>query len=362
VSIVATIGFKMSGNIFGSIFRVITFGESHGVAVGAIVDGCPSNVPISMEDFQEDLNKRSAKTRENNSMNKDFFSLTTTRKEKDKCKLLSGVLDGKTLGTPIAVIVENFNFSSSNYEILHDVYRPGHADYTYEKKFNSLLFQGGGRASGRETVGRVLAGTIAKKLISKMAEEKNVPPISIKTRLKEIAGRKLSECIQREEDLPDEVVNEIKKIKEDGDSIGAILECDIFNVKEGLGEPVFSKLDAELSKAIMSIGGVKGIEFGSGFECARFKGSENNNIERQHNGGIFGGISDGSVIHFSIALKPIPSIRKKQKAYGKDGKIKEISIEGHHDVCLFPRIIPVIEAMCFITFADALLLQDRNRF
>ena len=352
----------MSGNTFGLIFKVMTFGESHGVGVGAVVDGCPSNISISIEDFQEDLNKRRAKTREDRSMKEDFFSLTTTRKEKDECRILSGIFDGKTLGTPIAIVVENSDIMQSSYEVLQDVYRPGHADYTYEKKFNSSLFQGGGRASGRETIGRVLAGTVAKKLLCKMAEERKISPIMIETKLKEIAGIKLLECIQREEDLPYEAIAKIKKIKEKGDSIGAILECDVFNVPVGLGEPVFSKLEAELSKAVMSIGGVKGIEFGSGFECARLKGSENNAIKREHIVGIFGGRSDGQIIHFSIALKPIPSIRKKQNAYKKDGKIKEISIDGRHDICLFPRIVPVIEAMCFITLADAWLLQERNRF
>jgi chorismate synthase len=352
----------MSANIFGSVFKVMTFGESHGVAIGAIVDGCPSNISVLIEDFQEDLNRRRAKVRDCDVSPEDFFSLTTTRKENDECKILSGIINGKTLGTPIAVIVENHDVISSNYKALHDVYRPGHADYTYEKKFNSSLFQGGGRASGRETIGRVIAGTIARKLLHEIAEERKIPSITIETRLKEIAGKKLATHTQKEEDLPEDIISEIKKIIEEGDSIGAILECNIFNVKAGLGEPVFSKLDAELSKAIMSIGGVKGIEFGSGFECARLRGSENNNIETNHNGGIFGGISDGSPIHFSIALKPIPSIKKKQKAYEKNGSIKEISIEGRHDVCLFPRIIPVIEAMCYITLADAWLMQDRNKF
>ncbi|MGP1437787.1 MAG: chorismate synthase [Treponema sp.] len=348
----------MSGNIFGSIFRVMTFGESHGVAVGVVVDGCPSNIPISIEDFQKDLDRRRAKLRKN----AEEFSLTTKRGEKDECKILSGIFEDKTLGSPIAVIVENHDARSSSYEALKDVYRPGHADYTYEKKFNSSLYKGGGRASGRETIGRVLAGTVAKKLIMKMSEEKNIAPIMIDTRLKEIAGKKVLSLVHKEEDLPNDIINEIKKIIDVGDSIGAILECNIFNVIQGLGEPVFSKLEAELSKAVMSIGGVKGIEFGSGFDCARLKGSENNDISQKHNGGIFGGISDGNVINFSVALKPIPSIQKEQKALSKDGKITNISINGRHDFCLFPRIIPVIEAMCFITIADAWLLQNRNMF
>ena len=346
----------MSGNIFGSIFRVMTFGESHGVAIGAIVDGCPSNISLSMEDFQEDLNKRRAKN------SRKDFSLTTTRYEEDECKILSGIVEGKTLGSPIAVIVENHNIKSSSYKALNGIYRPGHADYTYEKKFNSPLYKGGGRASGRETIGRVLAGTIARKLLEKIAEKENIAPITIDTRLKEIAGERIIPCVRKEEELPNDIIEKIKEIAQAGDSIGAIVECDISNVTQGLGEPVFSKLEAELSKAIMSIGGVKGIEFGSGFECARLKGCENNDISKHHNGGIFGGISDGSVIHFSLALKPIPSIQKEQKAFSKDGKIRSISINGRHDVCLFPRIVPVIEAMCLITLADTWLLQNRNMF
>ena len=346
----------MSGNIFGSIFRVMTFGESHGVAIGAIVDGCPSNISVSMEDFQEDLNKRRAKN------SRKDFSLTTTRYEEDECKILSGIVEGKTLGSPIAVIVENHNIKSSSYKALNGIYRPGHADYTYEKKFNSPLYKGGGRASGRETIGRVLAGTIARKLLEKIAEKENIAPITIDTRLKEIAGERIIPCVRKEEELPNDIIEKIKEIAQAGDSIGAIVECDISNVTQGLGEPVFSKLEAELSKAIMSIGGVKGIEFGSGFECARLKGCENNDISKHHNGGIFGGISDGSVIHFSLALKPIPSIQKEQKAFSKDGKIRSISINGRHDVCLFLRIIPVIEAMCLITLADTWLLQNRNMF
>lgn len=345
----------MSGNLFGSIFRVMTFGESHGPAIGAVIDGCPSNIPISIDDFQEDLNKRKAK-------GKEVFSLTTTRYEKDECKILSGIVEGKTLGSPIAVVVENLDIKSSSYEELSEVYRPGHADYTYTKKFNSSLYKGGGRASGRETIGRVLAGTVARKLLEKIAKTKKLAPIIMETKLKEIAGEHIFSSVCREEELPYAIIEKIKKIAEAGDSIGAILECDISNVMQGLGEPVFSKLEAELSKAVMSIGGIKGIEFGSGFECARLKGSENNDITKHHNGGIFGGISDGSVIHFSVALKPIPSIQKKQKVFSKDGNITEVSIEGRHDTCLFPRIVPVIEAMCLITLADAYLLQNRNIF
>ena len=349
----------MAGNLFGTIFRVMTFGESHGVAVGVVVDGCPSNVPISKEDFQTDLSKRQGfeiKQKEN----KNDFSLKTTRKENDECKILSGLYKGTTLGTPIAIIVENKNVNTTNYETLKDVYRPGHGDFTYEKKFSRSMPTGGGRASGRETVGRVLAGTVARKLLQTIANKKNTSFITIETRLKEIAGYKISSIAHNEKEIPENILKCIKEIIKDGDSIGAVLECTIHNVPTGLGEPVFGKLEAELSKAVMSIGGIKGIEFGSGFSSSTLLGSENNDITKEHAGGVFAGISSGEDIHFSIALKPIPSIKKEQMAYKKDGSITKINIDGRHDSCLFPRIVPVIEAMCYITIADATLLQMRN--
>lgn len=346
----------MSGNIFGKLFTVTTFGESHGVAIGAVIDGCPANVPILMEDFQKDLDRRSPTTCTNTNMKS---VLSTTRKEKDECKILCGIYKGKTIGSPIAVIVENKDVDPSCYEKFSNFYRPGHADHTYENKFNTEMPTGGARASGRETIGRVIAGTVAKKLLEKNAKDKGVFPITIKTRLKEIAGLHIDDPCHSEKDLPLDISEKIKKIKMQGDSVGCVLECIIENPPCNLGEPVFSKLDATLSQAVMSIGGVKGIEFGSGFACSSLLGSEQNDITKDFNAGIFGGISDGNSVHFSVAVKPVPSIKKKQRAVKKDGSIGIISIEGRHDVCLFPRIIPVIEAMCYITLADFTLLQMR---
>ncbi len=346
----------MSGNLFGDIFRVITFGESHGVAVGAVVDGCPANIPISIEDFAEDLERRRAQN-----VGREAGSLfSTTRAEKDECKILSGLFEGRTLGTPIAVLVENENIKPSDYVRLKDFYRPGHGDYTYEAKFGRPMPSGGGRASGRETVGRVLAGTVARKFLSYSLKRLGTPPIEIKTCLKEIAGEKLSFAVRAEKDIPQDLLEKLKQIKGEGDSVGCVLQCVIANAPCGLGEPVFGKLEAMLSQAVMSIGAIKAIEFGSGFEAAALPASVQNNITKNHNGGIFAGISSGEDITFSVAIKAPPSIRKSQVVRYKDGSVKDASIEGRHDFCLFPRIAPVIEAMCYITLADAMLFQLRN--
>lgn len=347
----------MGGNTFGSIFSLTSFGESHGKALGVVVDGCPSNIPICMEDFMQDLARRSPKS----DIRGAFEALLCSkRREDDKCEVLSGIFKGLTLGTPIAIIVRNKDASPSSYEDLQNVYRPGHADHTYQKKFGHVMSSGGGRASGRETVSRVLGGTVARKLLEKIAKDKNMPSVRIETQLKEIAGIKLNSSKCKDERLPSDALEYIKKTQNEGDSIGAILECNIYNVQAGLGEPVFCKLEAILSQGIMSIGGIKGIEFGSGFRGSGFLGSKQNSIETHHNGGIFGGISSGEAITLSVALKPPPSIKKMQKAYTKDGKITMISIEGRHDMCLYPRIVPVIEAMIYVSLADATLLQARE--
>jgi len=347
----------MSGNTFGQIFRIMSFGESHGAAVGVVVDGCPSNIPISQNDFDKDLKMRSSKPKR---LWARKFSLTTLRYEEDHCHILSGILDGKTLGTPIALFVKNKDVVSSPYRKINDIYRPGHADLTYEEKFGIAPQSGGGRASGRETVGRVLAGTVARKMLEKIANDKGQMPIKISTRLKEIAGIKIDYRVRDEYELKDDVAFQLKKIIDEGDSIGAVIECTIQHLPHSLGEPVFCKLEAMISQAVMSIGGVKGIEFGSGFDASRNLGSVQNDITKNLNAGIFGGISSGDDVYFSVALKPIPSIKKMQKVLGKDGTIKQVSIPGRHDACLFPRIVPVVEAMCYIVFADATLLQLRN--
>lgn len=360
----------MSGNSFGAIFKIMTFGESHGKAVGVVIDGCPSNIALTEADIQIELDKRKPNFfcfNNSNELYEDkldkteyFFSLSTTRKEADTCEILSGVFNGVTLGTPIAILIRNTAANKKDYEYLKDIYRPGHADFSYESKFKIRDFYGGGRASGRETAARVAAGAVAKKLLKSMAEQKKISEITVETYAEEIAGIKLACPAKTEKDLPAEVIRKFLKLKTCGDSAGAVIACRIINAPCGLGEPVFSKLEAELSKAMMSIGGVKGMEFGSGFEGAKMTGFENNS-KKENSGGIAGGISDGSEIFFRLAVKPVPSISAPQKVIKKNGKEKIMSLKGRYDICLFPRIIPVVEAMVMLTLSDAVLLQTRNK-
>lgn len=317
----------MSGNTFGKIFRVTTWGESHGLAIGAVVDGCPSNLKLSEKDIQKELDKR-----------KPGLSIfSTLRKESDKAKILSGVFEGKTLGTPISVIIENKDVKSKDYEKIKNVFRPGHADYTYFIKYGFRDYRGGGRSSGRETIGRVIGGAIAKKILGKYKT-------SIKGRIIETGE------------------------KQKNDSFGGIIEIIVNNPPKGLGEPVFDKLDAELSKALFSIGAVKGVEIGSGFKSAKMKGSENNDemyikngkIEFKSNnaGGILGGISTGQDIILRAAIKPTPSIPIPQKTVNEKGKNVEISVLGRHDTSIIPRILPVAQAMIAITLVDFILQNN----
>ena len=321
----------MSANTFGNIFRVTTFGESHGPAMGCVIDGCPAGLELSVTDIETDL-KRRRPSREYGS-----------RDENDIPEILSGIYEGKTLGSPIAIIVRNINQKSSDYNELKDIYRPGHADYTWEKKYGIRDHRGGGRSSGRETLCRVAAGAVAKKLLSlhgitiKAHSEKNI---------------------------------DIEKLSGTEDSAGGIISCLITGVPTGLGEPVFDKLDARLASAILSIGACKGIEFGAGFAAAEMPGSVNNDepdisgggkFATNNCGGILGGISSGQDIIFRAVFKPTPSIKKPQKAYDKDGNIKEISINGRHDVCIVPRAVPVVEAMAALVLADFLLLSRSSK-
>ncbi|MCL2442412.1 MAG: chorismate synthase [Treponema sp.] len=321
----------MSGNSFGKIFRVTTFGESHGPAMGCIIDGCPSGIELSVTDIEKDLIRRRP--------SKEYGS----RDEKDIPEILSGIYEGKTLGSPIAIIVRNTNQNSSDYNELKDIYRPGHADYTWDKKYGFRDHRGGGRSSGRETLCRVAAGAVAKKLLV-------------------LYGITINAKQENKVDL--------EELSNTGDSAGGIISCSITGVPTGLGEPVFDKLDARLSSAILSIGACKGIEFGAGFSAAEKTGSLNNDgpdlsgggkFASNNNGGVLGGISSGQDIIFRAAFKPTPSIKKPQKAYDKDGNIKEISINGRHDVCIVPRAVPVVEAMAALVLADFILLSRSSK-
>lgn len=350
----------MIGNTFGSKLSITTWGESHGEALGAVIDGCPAGLKITNHDIQKEIDKRKPR--------KASIS-GTSRIEKDKIKILSGVFEGKTTGTPISIMVENKNLRSEDYAAIKNLYRPGHADYTYDLKYGIRDYRGGGRASGRETIGRVMGGAVAKKLLKKLSPKTKIFGHTIQVGNIEAKTFKKSEIEKNELKCADKIevkkmLKLIEKLKNEGDSIGAIVEIIIKNPKSALGEPVFSKLDAELAKAMMSIGAVKGVEIGSGFKAATMKGSENNDEMRIRNGqvrflsnnsgGILGGISTGQDIILRLAIKPVPSIKKPLKTITYNGKNAIIKTLGRHDICLAPRIIPVAESMAAIVLANFL--------
>jgi chorismate synthase len=353
----------MSGNSFGTLFRVTTWGESHGEALGVVVDGCPAGLELSEEDIQHELDRRRP----------GVSALTTERKEADAVKLLSGVFEGKTLGTPISLLVWNRDVDSSPYESLKDIARPGQADFSYQQKYGIRDYRGGGRASGRETVARVAAGAIAKKLLA----SQGIQIIGHVVAIGGIQARTLSadeitrnaesnavRCADLEAAQSMETL--IKGVKEEGNSVGGMVEVRALGVPAGLGEPVFDKLDAELAKALMSIGAVKGVEIGAGFDAARLKGSEMSDefyleagrIRTRTNnaGGILGGISTGEPLLCRIAVKPTSSIAKPQRSVDmKRMEEVEVQIKGRHDPCICPRMVPVAEAMVALVLVDALM-------
>ena len=353
----------MPGNTFGIIFRVTTFGESHGAAIGVVVDGCPAGIPLELEDFTAVFNTA-----------RPSGTFETARREPNIPEILSGVFEGKTLGTSIAVLLRNTDVRPHDYEALKDIYRPGHADFAYEAKYRRRDWRGGGRASGREAAARIAAGVIAKKVLTHCstsypaqyrackADGENrlqygtTLPITIQTSAIEIAGISCAP-ISATDELPSEINSKLASIKQAGDSAGAIVQCTVRNVPAGLGEPVFDKLEAELAKAVLSIGSVKGIAFGAGFQLARMSGSEANAVDKNHHGGIAGGISDGKGIVFQAVIKPVPSIAQEQIMETASGDRISHAITGRHDVCLYRRVMPVIDAMVAIVLADMMLRQ-----
>ncbi len=365
----------MAQNTIGNIFKVTTFGESHGAGLGCIVDGCPAGLKIDAEKIQQALDRRKPGQTFGGKNN----ASVTARKEDDKAEILSGIFEGKAEGTPIALIIRNTSQHSKDYGNLANTFRPGHADFSFFSKYGFRDYRGGGRSSGRETAARVAAGEIARQIL-----EAILPEIRITAYTERAAGISIekvdfSQIEQNSLRAPDndaaKKMNErIEEIRKDGNSAGGIIACRVSGIPAGLGEPVFGKLDAELSKAILSVGAIKGIEFGAGFASADLLGSENNDdmraqpdgksvtFDSNNAGGIIGGISNGNEIFFRAAVKPVPSIFRKQKTIfqNDDGLFcdTDLVIEGRHDVCLCPRIVPVIEAMTAITLAD-LLLQNR---
>ncbi|MFT4297627.1 MAG: chorismate synthase [Candidatus Woesearchaeota archaeon] len=348
----------MTGSTFGKLLRITTWGESHGKAIGAVVDGCPSCIELSEKDIQKDLDRRKP----------GQSSITTQRKEQDIVEILSGTFNGKTTGAPISLVIKNKDADSSKYEKIKHLFRPGHADFTFQKKYNIRDYRGGGRSSARETAARVAAGTIAKKIIHNI--NPNVKFIAHALKIGDVTAEKLnfSEIEKNKARCADKAAAKkmeelILSSKQKGDSIGGIVGLIIKNCPVGLGDPVFDKLDADLAKALISIGAVKGIEIGAGFNCAKMKGSESNDyittqgFASNNSGGILGGISTGQDIVIRIAVKPTPSISQEQSTIDLAGKAQKICIEGRHDPCIVPRIIPIAEAMAALVIADKMLIQ-----
>lgn len=362
----------MAGNTFGKLFKITTFGESHGIALGAIIDGCPAGIALSEEIIQKELDRRRP-----GNHNAVKNSAVTNRKEPDTVIIQSGIFEGKTTGTPISLCIMNTSQISKDYSNIANSFRPGHADYTFTQKYGFRDFRGGGRSSGRETAARVAAGAVAKAVLQQI-----LPHISVTAFTVEAAGIKAQtkdfsviekNPLRAADLLAAEKMNEkIEALRLQGDSAGGIIQCEINGIPAGIGEPVFEKLDAELAKAMLSIGAIKGIEFGAGFDSAHMTGSEWNDSMRENPenkaepyfmtnnaGGILGGISNGNTIVFKVAVKPVPSIYKTQQTINKNFENCDLTIEGRHDICLCPRIIPVIEAMAYLVLVD-LVMQNKN--
>lgn len=353
----------MAGSTFGTAFSITTWGESHGEGVGVVIDGCPAGLPLSADDIQSYLNRRRP----------GQSAYTTPRSESDKVSILSGTFKGRTTGTPISLAVYNETQRSKDYSAIMDVYRPGHADYTFDKKYGFRDYRGGGRSSGRETIGRVAAGAVAAKLLSEFGTEFLTFTEAIHNIRISYNNFDTQEIMKNPLYMPDKMAAEaagmlLREKMAEKDSVGGIIRCMIKGVPAGLGEPVFNKLDARLAQAMFSVGAVKGFEIGDGFAAAQAFGSENNDRfaadknghilkVSNHAGGILGGISDGSEITMRIALKPTPSIARPQQTVNKNGENIAVEIKGRHDPIIVPRAVVVIESMAALTLAD-LLLQN----
>jgi chorismate synthase len=349
----------MSGNKFGSLFQLTTFGESHGEAIGGIIDGCPSGIELDMKAIQLDLDRRKP----------GQSAIVTQRKEPDEVKFLSGIFQGKTTGVPIGFAIFNTNQKSRDYDHIKDQYRPSHADKVYDEKYGFRDYRGGGRSSARETASRVVAGAIAKQFLRDVkftAYVSSVGEINLDKPYQELDFDYIEKnpvrCADPEKAA--EMENYIKQIRKEGDTVGGIITCVIQNVPVGLGEPVFDKLHAELGKAMLSINAVKGFEYGSGFEGSKNKGSDHNDLynsdgttKTNRSGGIQGGISNGMDIYFNVAFKPVATIMQSQKTINNKGETVNMRGKGRHDPCVVPRAVPIIEAMAALVLADFTLLN-----
>ncbi len=351
----------MSGNTFNDVFRITTFGESHGVAVGCVLDGCPAGLELTEEDIQLELDKRKP----------GQSDVSTPRDESDTVEILSGVFEGKTTGTPIAMVVRNKDQNSKDYSNVKDLFRPGHADFGFDTKFGHRDYRGGGRASGRETAARVMAGAIALKVLDREGIEvhaytKSINEVeSVAVDFDAIEKNEVRTC---DASKADEMIALILEKKEAKDSVGGVIECQALGLPAGLGSPVFDKIEARLSHALMSIGAVKGFEIGSGFAASRMLGSEHNDnitalkdgrleFEYNHSGGTLGGMTTGAPLVLRAAIKPTSSIEQEQTGVDRDGHLQQFVLEGRHDPCIVPRAVPVIRSMVALVLVDELLKQ-----
>ena len=353
----------MAGNSFGSLFTITTFGESHGTAIGGVIDGCPAGVSIDFEAIERDMQRRKP----------GQSAIVTQRKEPDSVQFLSGIFEGKTIGTPIGFVIENTNQKSKDYSHIKDTYRPSHADYTYDQKYGHRDYRGGGRSSARETACRVVAGAIAKQLLNEVRIHAFVSGVGI---LQLASPEKITDFSTIEQNpvrCPDpsmasKMETYIKEIRKQGDTVGGLVTCVIKNVPAGWGEPVFDKLHAQLGKAMLSINAVKGFEYGSGFSGTRMKGSEHNDsfnedgsTQTNFSGGIQGGISNGADIYFNVAFKPVATLMQKQETITAKGEKVTMQGKGRHDPCVVPRAVPIVEAMAAMVLADFMLLHKTSK-
>jgi len=361
----------MAGNTFGQLFKIATFGESHGPAIGVIIDGCPAQLTIDLDYIQAELDKRKP----------GQSRITTQRKESDTVQVLSGIFEGKSTGTPIALLIPNEDHRSKDYEHNKDVYRPSHADYTYDAKYGFRDHRGGGRSSARETAARVAAGAIAKLLLKEYGIEVFAHVTAVgKINAPNLEDLSIAELVELREDnivrcadpaTAKQMIECIDGIRKDGDTIGGKISCLIKNCPAGLGEPVFDKLHADLGKAMLSINAVHGFEYGSGFSGSEMRGSEHNDIFvtngnnpktiTNFSGGIQGGISNGMEINFTVAFKPVATIMHNQQTVNAAGEASEIKGKGRHDPCVVPRAVVIVEAMAALVLADQLLRSKTNR-
>jgi len=354
----------MAGNSFGNLFKLTTFGESHGRAIGGVLDGCPAGIELDIEAIQKELNRRKP----------GQSAIVTQRKEPDAVEVYSGIFEGKTTGTPIGFAIHNTNQKSKDYSHIKDSYRPSHADYVYDKKYGIRDYRGGGRSSARETASRVVAGAIAKQFLKK---------VKINAFVSQVGEMKLNKSYQEldfsqiesnpvrcpDAEMASRMEDYIKSIKKQGDTIGGVISCVAQNVPIGLGEPVFDKLHAELGKAMLSINAVKGFEYGSGFQGVKMKGSEHNDsfnsdgtTKTNNSGGVQGGISNGMDIYFNVAFKPVATVLQGYETIDKDGNAVQAQGKGRHDPCVVPRAVPIVEAMTALVLADFMLLARTNKY